>query len=130
MRSIIVCCFVLAVAAPATAEDYPHTYLKNDKIKVKVYLPDAEKGFYRGTRFVRAGVLGEVEYAGHKLFGPWKDAHDPTNHDDILGFAPEFGQEKPLGYDDAKAGGTFLKIGVIALLCGEVWLTRRIALNR
>ncbi len=72
----------------------------------------AGRGFYRGTRFVRAGVVGEVEFAGHKLFGPWKDKHDPTNHDDIIGFAPEFGQEKPLGYDEAKVGGTFLKIGV------------------
>src|SRR5579883_1184498 len=48
----------------------------------------------------------------HKLFGPWKDTHDPTNHDDIIGLAPEFGQVNPLGYDDAKVGGTFLKIGV------------------
>jgi hypothetical protein len=113
MRRLFAICVVLSVAGPAAAaEDYPHVYLKNSSLKVKVYLPDAEKGFYRATRFVRAGVVGEVEYAGHKLFGPWKDTHDPTNHDDIIGFAPEFGQEKPLGYDDAKVGGTFLKIGV------------------
>jgi len=112
MRCLLVVCVGLSIAGSAAAEDYPHVFLKNDSLKLKVYLPDAEKGFYRGTRFVRAGVAGEVEYAGHKLFGPWKDTHDPINHDDILGFAPEFGQEKPLGYDDAKVGGTFLKIGV------------------
>ena len=99
-------------AGPLAAEDYPHVYLKNDKLKVKVYLPDAQKGFYRGTRFDWAGVCGEIEFAGHKIFGPWKDTHDPTNHDDIIGPCEEFGIDKPLGYDEAKVGETFLKIGV------------------
>jgi hypothetical protein len=112
MRRLIVAIALFATAAPAAGEDYPHVYLKNDKLKVKVYLPDAEKGFYRGTRFDHAGVFGEVEFAGHKIFGPWKDKHDPTNHDDIIGPCEEFGIEKPLGYDDAKPGETFLKIGV------------------
>jgi hypothetical protein len=114
MRRLIVACVLLVTVAPAGAadDDYPHVYLKNDKLKVKVYLPDAEKGFYRGTRFDHAGVFGEIEFAGHKLFGPWKDKHDPTNHDDIVGPCEEFGIEKPLGYDDAKVGETFLKIGV------------------
>ena len=112
MRRLIVTVVLLATATPAAAADYPHVYLKNDQLRVKVYLPDAEKGFYRGTRFDHAGVFGEVEFAGHKIFGPWKDTHDPTNHDDIIGPAEEFGIEKPLGYDDAKPGETFLKIGV------------------
>jgi hypothetical protein len=112
MRRLFAVFLGLTFGGSAAAEDYLHIFLKNNTLKVKVYLTDAEKGFYRGTRFVRAGVVGEIEYAGHKLFGPLKDTHDPTNHDDIIGFAPEFGQEKPLGYDNAKVGGTFLKIGV------------------
>lgn len=113
MRHLVAAFLVALAASPAgAADDYPHVYLNNDKLKVKVYLPDAEKGFYRGTRFDRAGVFGEIEFAGHKIFGPWKDKHDPTNHDDIIGPCEEFGIEKPLGYDDAKVGGTFLKIGV------------------
>lgn len=103
---------VLLAAGPAGAADYPHVYLKNDAIKVKVYLPDAEKGFYRGTRFDHAGVFGEVEFAGHKVFGPWKDRHDPANNDDIVGPCEEFGMPEPLGWADAKPGETFLKIGV------------------
>jgi hypothetical protein len=103
---------LLAVPGPAPADDYPHVFLKNEKLKVKVYLPDAEKGFYRGTRFDHAGVLGEIEFAGHNIFGPWKDTHDPTNHDDIIGPVEEFGMETPLGYAEAKVGETFLKIGV------------------
>lgn len=112
MRNLFAAILFVSAAGPAAAEDYPHVYLKNDTLKVKVYLPDAEKGFYRGTRFDHAGVFGEVEFAGHKLFGPWKEKHDPTNHDDIVGPAEEFGMQEPLGYDEAKAGGTFLKIGV------------------
>ncbi|MBX9625373.1 MAG: hypothetical protein K2X82_16320 [Gemmataceae bacterium] len=103
---------VLLAAGPAAAADYPHTFLKNDAIKIKVYLPDAEKGFYRGTRFDHAGVFGEVEFAGHKVFGPWKDKHDPANNDDIVGPCEEFGMPEPLGWADAAGGGTFLKIGV------------------
>jgi len=103
---------VLTARRAAPAEDYPSVVLKNDKLKFTLYEPDAKKGFYRGTRFDHAGVFGHVEFAGHKIFGPWKDTHDPTNHDDIVGPCEEFGIEKPLGYDDAKVGETFLKIGV------------------
>jgi hypothetical protein len=107
------CVLVLLVAAgPAAAADYPHAVLKNDHLKLKVYLPDPEKGFYRGTRFDHAGVFGEVEFAGHKIFGPWKDKHDPTNNDDIIGPCEEFGMGEPLGWAEARPGETFLKIGV------------------
>ena len=85
--------FCSAPPPRVAADDYPHVFLKNDKLKFKVYLPDAKKGFYRGTRFDHAGVFGEVEFAGHKIFGPWKDKHDPTNHDDIVGPCEEFGIE-------------------------------------
>src|SRR5437588_13127508 len=105
MRRIVTACILFLCAAPAAADDYPHVFLKNDMLKVKVYLPDAEKGFYRGTRFDHAGVFGEIEFSGHKIFRPWKEKHDPTNHDDIVGPCEEFGIEKPLGYDDAKVGG-------------------------
>ena len=112
MRLPLAAAVLLASALPAVADDYPHVVLKNEKLKLTVYSPDAEKGFYRGTRFDHAGVFGNVEFAGHKIFGPWKEEHDPANHDDIVGPCEEFGQQKPLGYDEAKVGGTFLKIGV------------------
>ncbi|MCI0699720.1 MAG: hypothetical protein L0241_01370 [Planctomycetia bacterium] len=112
MRSLFTLCLLLFTGSAFAADDYPHIILKNDKLKVKVYEVDAKKGFYRGTRFDHAGVFGEIEFAGHKIFGSWKDKHDPTNHDDVIGPCEEFGIEKPLGYDDAKVGETFLKIGV------------------
>ncbi|MBX9579206.1 MAG: hypothetical protein K2X87_02770 [Gemmataceae bacterium] len=103
---------VLLAAGPAAAADYPQVQLKNDALTLTVYLPDAEKGFYRGTRFDHAGVFGEVRFAGHKLFGPWKGEHDPANNDDIVGPCEEFGMGEPLGWAEAEPGGTFLKIGV------------------
>jgi len=103
---------LIAAAILAVAADYPQIELKNNQLKLTVYLPDSARGFYRGTRFDWSGVLGQIEFAGHKLFGPWKDKHDPTNYDDIIGPVEEFGNSKPLGYDEAKVGETFLKIGV------------------
>ena len=112
MRRTLAVFVLLLAGSPAFAADYPQIVIKNDKLKFTLYEADAKKGFYRGTRFDHAGVFGNVEFAGHKVFGPWKGTHDPTNHDDIVGPCEEFGIEKPLGYDDAKVGGTFLKIGV------------------
>ncbi len=103
---------LLAAGTLARADDFPKHVLKSDALAVTVYLPDAKAGFYRGTRFDWAGVC-TVEFAGHKVFGPWKAKHDPKNNDDIVGPVEEFGSSvPPLNYDDAKVGETFVKIGV------------------
>jgi hypothetical protein len=94
------------------ASDFPQFVLANDAIKLLIYLPDTEKGYYRGTRFDWSGLIEKVEYKGHTIFGPWKSRHDPANHDDADGTAEEFGMFDPLGYDEAKPGEPFLKIGV------------------
>lgn len=106
------CTALLAAGGVRAGDDYPRHTLKNDRIAFTVYLPDEKAGFYRGTRFDWSGVLGRVEFGGHKVFGPWKDTHNPANNDDILGPVEEFGMQAPLGYDEAKEGDTFLKIGV------------------
>lgn len=107
----------------AVAADYPQVQLDNRQIKVTVNLPDAARGFYRGTRFDWAGVLENVEYRGHRYYGRWFQQTDASVHDfvyrgaDIVagpctavtGPAEEFGV---LGYNEAKPGGTFVKIGV------------------
>ncbi len=105
--------------SPARGDDYPKTILQNGSIALTVYLPDAKSGFYHGTRFDWSGVIGQIEVASdrdggrkHVVFGPWKDTHDPANHDDIVGPVEEFGNQGPLGYDEAKPGDAFLKIGV------------------
>ena len=111
---------VLAAAEP------PQTELSNGALRVKVYLPDSTNGFYRGTRFDWSGMIDSVVYAGHRYYGPWFQRTDPKVRDfvyqgsDIVaslctaatGPAEEFStNNKTLGFDEAKPGGTFVKIG-------------------
>jgi hypothetical protein len=111
VRLLAAAVFIVS-ALPAGAADYPKIELSTKKLKLTCYPPDAEKGFYRGSRFCWGGVLGDVEIGGFKLFHAWKDKHDPTNNDDIIGPVLEFGQDSPLGYAEAKVGEPFVKIGV------------------
>src|SRR5262249_22628426 len=109
------------------ASSAPQTELTNGVIKALFYLPDAQKGFYRGTRFDWSGVIGNLEYKVHRCYGPWSTKPEPAVVDfvyrdsDIVagpcsavtGPADEFStDDKALGYDEAKPGGTFIKIGV------------------
>jgi hypothetical protein len=115
----------LALGAGYAAE-YPQTQLDNGRIKVTVTLPDPAKGFYRGTRFDWSGVIENVEHQGHSYYGRWFQKTSPGVHDFVYqgaeivaglctaatGPAEEFSE---LGYNQAKPGGTFIKIGVGAL---------------
>ncbi|MEX2142052.1 MAG: hypothetical protein WD894_22490 [Pirellulales bacterium] len=93
--------------------DYPHRVLRNDTgTRVTVMLVDAVKGFYRGTRFDWAGHIAQAKYRGHTFFGLWRTPHDPTNFEHGVGPTDEFGIQNPPGYERAKAGEPFLKIGV------------------
>jgi hypothetical protein len=123
---------VLALAAGGKlmATEFPQTEISNGKLRVKLYLPDPKNGYYRGTRFDWSGVIASLEYEGHNYYGPWFDRIDPPVHDYIFkgaevvagacsaisGPVEEFQtNDAALGWDDAKAGGTFIKIGVGAL---------------
>jgi hypothetical protein len=101
-----------AYAADKDDAKFPQHTLSNGALKLTIYLPDAEKGYYRGTRFDWSGLIGQAEYKGHTFFGSWKATHDPTNAEDADGTAEEFGIAGPLGYADAKVGDPFVKIGV------------------
>lgn len=92
--------------------DYPHLAIAAGGLKLTVYLPDAEKGFYRGPRFDWSGQLGQIEYQGHTFCGPFRTPHDPVNHECTRGPAEEFGMDHPPGYDEAAVGGTYIKVGV------------------
>jgi hypothetical protein len=106
-------CWVLAACGLIRAEEYPQHVLKVEGFKANVYLPDAEKGFYRGSRFDWAGVVGNIEFAGHTLFTPWLTGkHDPKFNAAIVGPVDEFGNKKTPGFTEAKIGENFLKIGI------------------
>lgn len=96
---------------------FPQAEITNGLIRARLYLPDREVGFYRGARFDWAGVMPELDYMGHTYFGKWyAEEHDPTFHDHIAGPVEEF---TPVGYEDAKTGDAFLKIGVGILVKPE-----------
>lgn len=87
--------------------------ISNGLVHASVHLPDATHGYYRGTRFDWSGVVASLTWNGHEYFGEWFDRHDPTRHDAITGPVEEFlTGDTALGYDDAPAGGTFVRIGV------------------
>lgn len=112
-----------AFGAVTLAQSPPQVTLTNGPLNVIVYLPDAKQGFFRGTRFDWAGVVGRLEYAHHVYYDRWFSKMDPATRDwevvpeiiagpntAITGPVEEF--QKPLGYDTAPNGGSFVKIGV------------------
>jgi hypothetical protein len=121
---------VLCMSQTYSPNEYPKSELSNGVLKAKIYLPDAEKGFYRGTRFDWAGVMGSLEYKGHSYFGPFFEKFDPGVDDVEIGNPIKAGINSAasgpveefigkdgaaLGYAEAKPGETFCKIGVGSL---------------
>jgi hypothetical protein len=122
---VLVCSLMLALLQgqaqnikDKVSDDYLLKVMESKYLKVTVLLPDAEKGYYRGTRFDWSGIIGQVEYRGNTFFKEWETTegenallvHDPFNPDAGTGTVEEF--RDPLGYDNGKAGTPFLKIGV------------------
>ena len=118
-------------SAPAPAADPPRAEISNGRITARFYLPDAQKGYYRSTRFDWSGAVYSLRYDGHEFYGPWYDRIDPKIinwvHEGpeivsgpcsaLCGPVDEF--EIPLGWNEAKPGGTFIKIGVGVLRRGD-----------
>lgn len=124
----------LLAAGSITAQTYPGPYpqtkLSNGVLDATIYLPDPEKGFYRGTRFDWAGVIGSLEYKGHSYYGPFFEKFNPSVPDVVIGNPVEAGVNSAasgpveefigadgaaLGYAAAKPGEAFCKIGVGSL---------------
>ena len=137
-RSIIGCAVAMfSLSLPLAAQDlskFPTADISNVQITAKIYLPDVDKGFYRATRFDWSGIVGSLKYKGHDFYEPWfsKIDYDATergkpNYDfgydeggvvsapftAMTGPGEEFNTNRnALGFDEAKPGGTFIKIGV------------------
>lgn len=106
---------IFATTVP-TAETPPVRILTVDETAVTIALPDAANGYYRSSRFVWGGMVTQVLWHGHTYFTELKRPHDPLRHDGASGGAEEFGiDDGGLGYDHAKPGERFAKIGVGAL---------------
>lgn len=107
---------LLALALGCAAADYPEAQISNRVLQVKLLLPDAHNGYYRGTRFDWSGAISSLQFQGHEYFGKWFDGYDPKIHDAIIGPVEEFlTKGMGLGYEEAKPGQSFVKIGVGAI---------------
>jgi len=94
---------------------YSFIELHNEHMALLVVRPDDSAGFNVASRFDRAGMVVAARSAdGTSYFGPIVDPqkHDPTIDDHVAGTAGEFGMDSPLGYEQAKPGDTFVKVGV------------------
>jgi hypothetical protein len=96
-----------------TAAGPPQLNISNGSVDANLYLPDLQSGYYRGTRFDWSGVISSLRYKGHEYFGQWFERYDPKTHDAIAGPVEEFlTRDAGLGYQDAKPGDGFIRIGV------------------
>jgi hypothetical protein len=114
MRTIIYLCIAVCFCnCLSLAQDYPKAEISNGLIHAELMLPDAQHGSYQGTRFDWSGIIYSLQFGGHEYFGRWYEHHDPKIHDAITGPVEEFRtNDSGLGYDEAKAGGTFVRIGI------------------
>lgn len=108
IKYFIVIFLVLTFFSSSIAQ-YKAANISNGIVEAKLYMPDAENGYYRGTRFDWSGQLYSLVSGGHSYFGKWFEKYDPLLHDAIMGPVDDF---YPVGYDEAKVGETFLKIGI------------------
>ena len=115
MRISVVLLFssILLVSSELMAAEFPQAEISNEVIRAMFFLPDSERGYYRGTRFDWSGSIFSLQFKGHEYFGQWFERYDPKIHDAIMGPVEEYRtHDAGLGYDEAKAGGTFIRIGV------------------
>jgi hypothetical protein len=115
---LVLGCLAMVQPPPPAAD------LSNGVVDATVYLPDAARGFYRSTRFDWSGMIGRLEHGGHRYYGPWFTRRDDRVRDFVydeadivvsaqsaaVGPVEEF--QRPIGYDTAPVGGTFVKVGV------------------
>ena len=55
----------------------PSVEITNGLIRTKIYVIDAQKGFYRGQRFHRAGVVGSLTYGVRNFTVPGSTVSHP-----------------------------------------------------
>ena len=104
----------------------PKAAITNGIVSATIMLPDAQRGFYRATRFDWSGMISSLKMGETEYYGPWFDGTSETVRDyefqngaiiaarntAALGPAESFDAVTPSGWEAVPAGGGFLKIGV------------------
>lgn len=111
IRATVVSILAAGVLVAAQA-DAPKADIAAGAVHATLYLPDVQAGYYQGTRFDWAGSIASLTWKNHSYFGKWFDRYDPKLHDAITGPVEEF---QSVGYDDARVGESFVRIGVGAV---------------
>ncbi len=52
------------------AGSYPEAWIANSELHLRLPLPDAANGFYRGIRFDPSGAIRNLTLPGHAFYGP------------------------------------------------------------
>jgi hypothetical protein len=128
IKTTLIAAFLASIVGVCSSADAPPTAeITNGSVRLRLYLPSAKRGFYRGTRFDWAGVIASAEWAGHDYFPQWFQRADAKVRDfiyegpdivagpctAITGPSEEFVTDgKAMGFDEAKPDGRFIKIGV------------------
>lgn len=60
---------ILVMLNQLAAPQFPQADLSNSTVQATLYLPDAQSGYYRGTRFDWSGVIASLKWNGHEYFG-------------------------------------------------------------
>jgi hypothetical protein len=110
--ALVLMAISIAFLSGKKKDGVPEAEISNGVITAKLLLPDAKTGYYRGVRFDWSGAVSDLTYKGHHYFGKWFERYEPTLHDAIMGPVDAY---DPIGYDAAKPGEPFVKIGVGAL---------------
>lgn len=130
----------LALTKGASPHSYPNVSIAGPGLRAIVYLPDAEHGYYRASRYDWGSMVGRIQLTapnGGSDVTACVDVrprpHRPLLTDHVLGFAAEFGcgvrgalcrdshshqlaTNGVFGYGDAGKGGVFAKLGVGKLI--------------
>lgn len=105
----VICLLSFLLISFVPGKNPPEAEISNSLIHAHLYLPDAQSGYYRATRFDWSGVINDLEVNGHHYYGQWYEKYSPTINDAIMGPVEAF---DPVGYDEIKPGESFVKIGV------------------
>jgi len=137
--SVIPAVMAAAISSPSQ-QSYPNITLQSPLMSATVFIPlgygdSTDDHYYVGSRFDHGSMIGDVVYGDREVYGRglWRTPHDPSWPESGVGLASEFGcgdngascvgkgdiTNGVLGYDTAKAGEPFLKIGVGALVKGS-----------
>ena len=105
----VICLLSWFIISAVSDTKPPEAEITNGLIHARLYLPDVDNGYYRASRFDWSGVISALEYKGHDYYGQWFEKYDPMINDAIMGPVEAF---DPIGFDEAKPGESFVKIGV------------------